>query len=163
MQYRLAARAAGIVALGLALSGWAYSAGGEHAAPSGEAVLAANTVTVFKDPNCGCCKEWVTHLRKHAFTVVSRDTSDVSGIKGTARVPRQLHSCHTAFVNGYVVEGHVPAADIQRMLKDKPKIAGIAVPGMPAGSPGMEVPGRVDRYEVIAFTRDGRTSVFARH
>ena len=125
--------------------------------------VAAATMTVFKDPNCGCCTEWVTHLRKHAFQVVVKDTSDVTGIKATARVPRQLYSCHTAFVNGYVVEGHVPAADIQRLLKDKPEVAGIAVAGMPAGSPGMEVPGRVDRYDVMAFTRDGRTSVFARH
>jgi hypothetical protein len=78
-------------------------------------------------------------------------------------VPEQLHSCHTAFVNGYVVEGHVPAADIQRLLKDKPKVAGIAVPGMPVGSPGMEMGSRVDRYDVIAFNRDGSTRVFARH
>jgi hypothetical protein len=164
MEYRLAARTAGIVLLGLAVSGWAYSASGSH--PHAAEVAArpvATTVTVFKDPNCGCCKEWVTHLRKHAFKVVTRDTSDVAGIKATARVPRQLNSCHTAFVNGYVVEGHVPAADIQRMLEEKPRIAGIAVPGMPAGSPGMEVPGRVDRYDVVAFTRDGKTSVFARH
>ena len=151
-------------------AGSTASAAGTLAAPgdasgTGAVRLAASsdTVTVFKDPNCGCCKEWVTHLRAHAFTVVARDTSGVAGIKETARVPRQLHSCHTAFVNGYVVEGHVPAADIQRMLKEKPKVAGIAVAGMPAGSPGMEVPGRVDRYDVIAFGRDGSTSVYARH
>jgi hypothetical protein len=120
-------------------------------------------VTVFKSPTCGCCKEWVEHLRKHAFTVTSKDTADVSGVKRTAGVPERLHSCHTAFVNGYVVEGHVPAADIQRMLKDKPKIDGIAVPGMPAGSPGMEVGSRRDAYDVIAFKRDGSTSVYARH
>jgi hypothetical protein len=125
--------------------------------------LPAPRVTVFKDPNCGCCKSWVEHLRKHGFDVVTRDTSDLSGPKRTGRVPEQLHSCHTAFVSGYVVEGHVPAADIQRLLKDKPKIAGIAVPGMPAGSPGMEMGSRVDRYDVIAFNRDGSTRVFGRH
>jgi len=119
-------------------------------------------ITVFKDPNCGCCKSWIEHLRKHGFEVLARDTSDVVPTKRTARVPQQLYSCHTAFVNGYVVEGHVPAADIDRLLKDKPKIAGIAVAGMPAGSPGMEV-GRVDKYDVIAFNRDGTTRVFARH
>jgi hypothetical protein len=124
---------------------------------------AATAVTVFKDPNCGCCAQWVEHLRRHAFTVTVRDTSDVSGAKRAGRVPEQLHSCHTAFVNGYVVEGHVPAADIQRLLRDKPRIAGIAVPGMPVGSPGMEMGSRKDKYEVIAFTRDGSTSVFARH
>src|SRR5437868_2654705 len=97
------------------------------------------SITVFKDPNCGCCKDWVEHLRKHAFKVVAKDTSDVSGIKRSGRVPPQLVSCHTAFVNGYVIEGHVPAADIRRLLKEKPKVAGLAVAGMPAGSPGMEM------------------------
>ena len=124
---------------------------------------AAIEVTVFKSPTCGCCKEWVEHLRRHAFTVVSKDTSDVSSVKRTAHVPANLYSCHTAFVNGYVVEGHVPAEDIQRLLKDKPKIAGIAVPGMPAGSPGMEAGPRKDAYEVVAFKRDGTTSVYAKH
>lgn len=132
-------------------------------APVSHAASVAPRVTVFKDPNCGCCRSWVEHLRKHGFDVVTRDTSDLSGPKRTGRVPAQLHSCHTAFVNGYVVEGHVPATDIQRLLKEKPKVAGIAVAGMPAGSPGMEVGGRVDRYDVIAFNRDGSTRVFARH
>jgi hypothetical protein len=77
-------------------------------------------------------------------------------------VPEQLHACHTAFVNGYVIEGHVPASDIQRLLAEKPKMAGLAVPGMPVGSPGMEM-GRAERYDVIAFNRDGTTRIFARH
>ena len=121
------------------------------------------SVTVYKDPNCGCCKEWVEHLRRHAFKVTAKDTSDVSGIKRSGRVPQQLVSCHTAFVNGYVIEGHVPAEDIKRLLKEKPKVAGLAVPGMPIGSPGMEVGNRKDKYNVIAFNRDGTTSVFASH
>jgi hypothetical protein len=121
------------------------------------------SVTVFKDPNCGCCQAWVEHLRKHAFTVSTKDTSDINGPKRTARVPQALYSCHTAFVGGYVVEGHVPVEDIQRMLKEKPKIAGIAVPGMPLGSPGMEAGNRKDKYDVIAFNRDGTTRVFASH
>lgn len=120
-------------------------------------------VVVYKDPACGCCKSWVEHLRKHGFDVVVHDTSDVGGAKRTGRVPERLVSCHTAFVKGYVVEGHVPAADIQRMLRDKPKIAGLAVPGMPAGAPGMEMGDRIDHYQVIAYTRDGRTSVYASH
>lgn len=120
-------------------------------------------VTVFKDPNCGCCKSWVEHLRKHGFDVVANDTSDVYAVKRTGRVPEKLYSCHTAFVGGYVVEGHAPAADIQRLLAEKPKVAGIAVGGMPVGSPGMEVGTRVDRYDVVAFNRDGSTRVFARH
>jgi hypothetical protein len=121
------------------------------------------TVTVFKDPNCGCCKLWVEHLRKHAFTVVTKDTSDVAPIKNSARVPQAHRSCHTAFVNSYVIEGHVPAADIQRLLKEKPKVAGLAVGGMPVGSPGMEVGNRRDPYDVVAFNRDGTTQVFAKH
>lgn len=137
------------------------SAQAPASAPKTPVVNAA--VTVFKDPNCGCCKDWIEHLRKHAFKVTARDTNDVSGIKRSGRVPSQLASCHTAFVNGYVIEGHVPAEDIKRLLKEKPKIAGLAVAGMPAGSPGMEVGNRKDKYDVIAFTRDGSTSVFARH
>lgn len=137
---------------------------GVAAAPlAREAAPAAVEITVFKSPSCGCCKEWVEHLRKHAFTVVARDTSDVSSIKRTAGVPEKLASCHTAFVNGYVIEGHVPAEDIHRLLKDKPRIHGIAVPGMPAGSPGMEVGSRKDPYDVVAFKRDGSTSVYAKH
>lgn len=121
------------------------------------------SLTVYKDPNCGCCKEWIEHLRKHAFKVVAKDTSDVSGIKRSGRVPTQLMSCHTAFVNGYVIEGHVPADDIKRLLKEKPKVAGLAVGGMPAGSPGMEQGNARDKYDVIAFNRDGSTRVFAKH
>ena len=127
------------------------------------ALLAPPSVTVFKDPNCGCCKSWIEHLRKHAFKVTARDTSDINGPKRTARVPEQLYSCHTAFVGGYVIEGHVPAEDIQRLLKEKPKIAGIAAAGMPIGSPGMEMGSRKDHYDVVAFNRDGTTHLFARH
>lgn len=132
-------------------------------APAERVEPAPVKVTVFKDPGCGCCKAWIDHLRKHAFEVTARDTSDVPAVKRAARVPDQMHSCHTAFVNGYVVEGHVPAADIQRMLSEKPRIAGIAVPGMPVGSPGMEMGNRKDKYDVMAFNRDGSTKVFASH
>jgi hypothetical protein len=120
-------------------------------------------VTVFKDPNCGCCKVWVDHLRKHAFTVTTKDTSDLAPIKNSARVPADHRSCHTAFVNGYVIEGHVPAEDIKRLLAEKPKVAGLAVGGMPIGSPGMEVGNRKQAYDVVAFNRDGTTRVFAKH
>jgi hypothetical protein len=159
MQYRYLARAASLGVLATLVSASApvvRSRGNAGLAP-------AVNVTVFKDPNCGCCKSWVEHLRKHGFSVVVRDTSDVGGAKRAGRVPERLHSCHTAFVNGYVVEGHVPAADIQRLLTEKPKLAGLAVPGMPVGSPGMEMGGRVESYDVIAFNRDGTTRVFARH
>jgi hypothetical protein len=155
MKYRLLTRWAGIIVLASLTSAYAPSRNESPAPPT--------KITVFKDPNCGCCQQWVEHLRKHSFDVAVRDTSDVSGAKRTGRVPEQLHSCHTAFVGGYVVEGHVPATDIVRMLKEKPKVAGIAVGGMPVGSPGMEVGSRKDPYNVVAFTRDGSTHVFARH
>ena len=135
----------------------------QTASPNRPSSAPAVSITVFKDPNCGCCKDWVEHLRQHAFKVVAKDTSDVSGIKRSGRVPARLMSCHTAFVNGYVIEGHVPAEDIKRLLKEKPKVAGLAVAGMPVGSPGMEVGNRKDKYDVIAFTRDGTTQVYAKH
>jgi hypothetical protein len=120
-------------------------------------------IEVWKDPNCGCCKSWVEHLRQHGFDVAFHDTSDVTPVKDRAHVPLILRTCHTALVNGYVIEGHVPAADIRRLLAEKPDIAGLAVPGMPAGSPGMEMGGRVDHYRVIAFTRGGAQRVYASH
>ena len=156
MRAKTFARLGLVAALATLMSASATTVGAPSAA-------AAPKITVFKDPNCGCCKSWVEHLRKHGFDVAVRDTSDVGGAKRAGRVPEKLYSCHTAFVGGYVVEGHVPTADIQRMLRDKPKIAGLAVPGMPAGSPGMEIGSRVDKYDVIAFQRDGSTRVFAHH
>ena len=124
---------------------------------------AATTITVFKSPSCGCCKGWVEHLRKHGYTVVARDLADVAPIKTAHGVPEKLRTCHTALVGGYVVEGHVPADVIARLLEERPKIAGLGVPGMPAGSPGMEMPGApADHYDVVAFDKAGRTSVYAR-
>ena len=158
MNTRAVLATAGVAALAL-VSGAARQ--GPSRAPA--AAQQQTTVTVFKDPNCGCCKEWIEHLRKHAFKVIAKDTSDVATIKRTARVPERVQSCHTAFVNGYVIEGHVPAADIQRLLSEKPTIAGLAVGGMPVGSPGMEVGSRKDPYDVVAFSRDGSTRVFAKH
>jgi hypothetical protein len=121
-------------------------------------------VEVYKDPTCGCCSKWIDHLRSHGFTVRATDSATMDEIKTARGVPRQARSCHTAVVGGYVVEGHVPAADIQRLLKERPAIAGLAVPGMPIGSPGMEVPGmKAQSFDVIAFGKDGSTRVFASH
>lgn len=123
-----------------------------------------STVEVYKSPTCGCCSKWVDHLRSHGFVVRTTDTETVDQLKTKHGVPRQARSCHTALVGGYVVEGHVPAADVQRLLKERPAIAGIAVPGMPIGSPGMEVPGVKNQpFDVVAFTKDGSTKVFASH
>lgn len=120
-------------------------------------------MTVYKSPSCGCCKAWVEHVRAAGFTVKTRDTDDLAPIKQSMGTAGKLESCHTAVVGGYVVEGHVPADLIARMLREKPAIAGLAVPGMPMGSPGMEVPdGTKDAYEVIAFDRKGKRSVYAR-
>lgn len=118
------------------------------------------TITVYKDPGCGCCKSWIEHLMKHGYHVDAKDTPDMSGIKRGLGIPDGLSACHTAVVNGYLIEGHVPAADIARLLKEKPKVAGLAVPGMPLGSPGMEGP-RTQHYQVLSFDKVGKTKVFA--
>ena len=119
-------------------------------------------ITVYKDPGCGCCKSWIEHLVKHGYRVDAKDSPDMPEIKTTLGVPTGLTACHTAIVNGYLIEGHVPAADIDRLLEQKPKIAGLAVPGMPTGSPGMEG-GPPQRYQVLAFDKTGKTTVFASH
>lgn len=122
------------------------------------------TVEVYKTPTCGCCTKWVEHLQAHGFTVRSTNLQHLTEVKTKHHVPQRLHSCHTGVVNGYVLEGHVPATDVQRLLKERPAVAGLAVPGMPTGSPGMEVRGaRAQPYDVIAFEKDGRTQVFASH
>ena len=119
-------------------------------------------VTVYKSPTCGCCTEWVAHLRRHGFRVKTEDVADLQPVKARHGVPAELQSCHTALVAGYVVEGHVPADLVERLLRARPKVVGVAVPGMPVGSPGMEVPGRpADSYQVLTFDRSGKTGVFA--
>lgn len=122
-------------------------------------------VTVWKDPNCGCCKVWVEHLRANGLAVQVRDTGNI-GARRRLGVPANLASCHTAEVAGYVVEGHVPAREIQRLLKEKPDALGLAVPSMPIGSPGMDGPeygGRKDAYQVLLMTKDGGTRVYQRY
>jgi hypothetical protein len=128
----------------------------------GSAAHAAN-MTVLKSPSCGCCAKWVEHARAHGFTVKVVEIDDVMAVKAKYGVPTKLASCHTSLVNGYVVEGHVPAADIKKLLAAKPKAKGIAVPGMPMGSPGMEHGDHKQAYQTILFTADGKTSIFARH
>jgi hypothetical protein len=118
------------------------------------------TVLVYKSPTCGCCNGWIEHLEAAGFTVEARDSRDLMTVKRDAGVPAELSSCHTALVDGYVVEGHVPAEHLKRLLADEPEVAGIAVPGMPVGSPGMEGP-NPEPYEVYSFTHDGQTAVYA--
>ena len=120
------------------------------------------SITVHKGPTCDCCKAWVEHLRKHGYSVKAEDVADLGSVKQKLGVPAALQSCHTAQVDGYVIEGHVPADLIDRLLRDRPPVVGLAVPGMPIGSPGMEVPGHApDRYQILTFDRSGRTTVYA--
>ena len=133
-------------------------------APSKPAAKPA-LLAVYKTPTCGCCSKWVEHMKQNGFTVHVTDLNDLSSIKSKHGVPSKVQSCHTAVINGYVVEGHVPAADVKRLLKELPAVAGIAVPGMPTGSPGMEGPPNIvpPPYEVLSFDKNGGTRVFARH
>ena len=142
---------------GLALAG---PLAGARAAMAPSRVLPK--MVVYKDPNCGCCKQWVAHAQKAGFTVEAHDTSDMDTVKASMGVPTALASCHTAKVGTYVIEGHVPADLIIKLLDEKSTTRGLAVPGMPAGSPGMEMGNRKDAFDVVAFEKDGRTRVYAR-
>ena len=129
----------------------------------GTALHAGETeVMVYKTPTCGCCSKWVDHLEANGFKVKSKNLADVSPVKRMNGVPMQLSSCHTAIIGGYFVEGHVPAEDVKRLLEERPDVAGIAVPRMPEGSPGMEGP-NPEPYSVLAVKKDGSIEVFARH
>jgi len=121
-------------------------------------------VQVYKTPTCGCCANWVKHLQDNGFTTRVVDMPDLADIKTKNNVPGPAQSCHTATVDGYVLEGHVPATDVKRLLKDRPAVLGLAVPGMPIGSPGMEVPGvKPAAYNVMSFDKKGQLAVYASH
>ena len=152
MQRRQWLRAAAL--LGLAATGFERTA-----------LAQAATVEVWKDPNCGCCHLWVEHLQAQGFKVQVRDVGNTAARKRLG-MPEKLGSCHTATVGGYVIEGHVPAADIRRLLKERPVALGLSVPGMPIGSPGMDGPeyqGRKDAYDVLLVQKDGSTRSFQRY
>jgi len=121
------------------------------------------TITVFKSRSCGCCADWVDYLKAEGFATLVHDEEELDMVKDNLGVPPKVRSCHTGQIGKYLVEGHVPAEDIRRMLKEKPAIAGLAAPGMPASAPGMAQPGAPHQpYQVLAFRRDGATEVFAR-
>ena len=120
-------------------------------------------ITVYRNPSCNCCKAWVNHLKNNGFHVEDIVTPDVAAKKRELGLPAQLASCHTAVVNGYIIEGHVPADDVKRLLRLKLDVAGLAVPGMPAGSPGMETSGPPDQFDVIAFDNAENLSTFNRY
>jgi len=122
-------------------------------------------MTVYKSAQCGCCAAWVDHATAAGFTVRVVNTEDLATVKREMGIPPRLASCHTVVVGSFLIEGHVPASDVKRLLAQRPRVRGLAVPGMPVGSPGMEQgsPANYDRYDVIAFSADGSTSVFASH
>ena len=117
-------------------------------------------ITVYKSPTCNCCSKWVDHIRQAGFVVTAENRTDLDSIKRSAGVMPNLQSCHTALVEGYIIEGHVPASDIKRLLQERPAVTGLSVPVMPMGSPGMEGSYR-DPYDVLAFDRAGRTKVYS--
>jgi hypothetical protein len=128
------------------------------------ALSSAALITVYKTPTCDCCTQWVEHLKLNGFRTETHDLDSVDAIKDQHGVPKALRSCHTAVVEGYVIEGHVPADDIQRLLEERPKIAGLSAPGMPASAPGMYRPGDAKTpYEVLAFQKSGTSVVYAKH
>jgi len=117
-------------------------------------------IAVYKTQYCGCCKAWISHLEQAGFPVEAHDVADTAAWRAKLRMPDAYGSCHTAAVEGYALEGHVPAADIKRLLAERPRAVGLAVPGMPVGSPGMEAGGRSDPYDVLLVTADGRSRVY---
>lgn len=120
-------------------------------------------VVVYRSPTCGCCGKWVKHLQENNYNVIDHVVQDVDAIKRKYGVPSELASCHTALVGGYVVEGHVPVEDIEKLLASRADVLGIAVPGMPVGTPGMEMGDRKDAYKVIAFDKNNRKQIFSVH
>lgn len=140
-------------AAGLALAGSARAQG-----------RGSRQLAVYKSPTCGCCDGWVAHMRQAGFTVAVHVVADPGAVRRARGLPDALASCHTGVIDGYAVEGHVPAADVVRLLAERPEAAGLAVPGMPMGSPGMEAPdGRKQPFDTLLVLRSGRTQVWGRH
>jgi len=127
------------------------------------AAPATPVIDVYKSPACGCCNKWIDHLKANGFGVRSYDTDNVAQHKARLGVPPGYGSCHTAEVDGYVIEGHVPAREIKRLLKEKPRVSGLVVPAMPVGSPGMEADGRKDPYKVFLVNRNGSTQTYVQY
>ena len=128
--------------------------------PAPRAQRTAPSVTVYKSPTCGCCTKWVDHMRANGFDVTATNVEDMAAVKQKYGVPDKAASCHTSLVGGYVIEGHVPADVVKRLLAERPKVAGLAVPGMPASAPGMDIPGQP--YTIVGFDRAGQLTVYER-
>jgi len=148
-----------LVSAVLLASGTSAGPGEPGPGPRAEALP---VVKVWKTPTCGCCGKWVRHMEAAGFRVETTDLYNVDPVKTANGLPLELASCHTALVGGYVVEGHVPASDVRRLLKERPDIIGLTAPGMPPGSPGMDVPGSPS-FDVLSLGKDGRTTIYATH
>lgn len=128
-----------------------------------QSVSAEPEMTVYKSPTCGCCNKWIKHMEDNGFIVNAVDVAAMSPVKEKFGIHRQIASCHTAVVDGYIIEGHVSALDVRRLLTEKPDVVGLTVPGMPIGSPGMEVGDKKDRYAVLSIQKDGNTTIFSQY
>jgi hypothetical protein len=149
-------RISGLMAAGVA--------GGQLGAQVPGSSVKPRPITIYKSRSCGCCAKWVDHVRKNGFEPTVHDEEDMDAIKVQLGVPEGAWSCHTALVGKYLIEGHVPAADIQRLAREQPSVAGLAVPGMPSGTPGMAPPGaKIVGFDVVAFQLDGTMRTFARY
>ncbi|VAW90715.1 CopG protein [hydrothermal vent metagenome] len=125
--------------------------------------IISKEITVYKNPECGCCKKWVSYLKENNYKVIEKDTHNVLAVKKRLGVPEKVAACHTAVIDGYVIEGHVTNRDIKRLLLFRPEVKGIAVPGMPIGTPGMEQGNTKESYNVMSFDKDGNTKVYIKH
>jgi hypothetical protein len=149
-------RLSGLMAAGVA--------GGRLAAQVPGSSVPPTPMTIYKSSSCGCCAKWVDYVRGNGFEPTVQDEEDMDAIKAQLGVPVGVRSCHTAIVGKYLIEGHVPASDIRRLLVEQPRVSGLAVPGMPSGTPGMATPGaKIAGFEVVAFQLDGATKGFARY
>ncbi|WP_292439057.1 DUF411 domain-containing protein [Methylophaga sp.] len=127
------------------------------------ALTESTQIKVYRSPNCQCCHKWIEHLQKHNFTVVDEVTHNLEAVAPRQQVPIVMRSCHTAVINGYLIEGHVPAQDIKRLLVEKPPVTGLSVPQMPVGTPGMEMGAKKDDFTVVTFDKDNQFRIFNRY
>lgn len=151
------------LAVALGLSFFAFNSYAEQSAKPVVPVVEQIKIEVYRSPTCSCCGKWVEHLKENNFQVKDSIVDDVQVIKDKYGVSKEMASCHTAVVNGYVIEGHVPANDIRKLLKLKPHVVGIAVPAMPSGTPGMEMGGKKDTYDVMSFDKDKKYQFFTHY
>jgi hypothetical protein len=146
------------------LAGCAGSASQQAAAEQTTGEQTVREMVVYSSPACGCCGDWVGYVEEHGYTVTVESVQDIAVVKEEHNIPQSAWSCHTALVDGYIVEGHVPIEDIERLLTERPDVVGIAVPRMPVGSPGMEVPGvEPEPFEVVTFDAVGNTEIYSTH